>query len=81
MFFVYILRSKKSERYYTGHTANIDKRLKEHNSGKVRSTKAYVPWEIVYSEKFELKSEAFQREMQIKKYKSGVAFKKLIEKI
>ena len=40
MFFVYILRSKKAERYYTGHTANIDKRLREHNSGKVRSTKA-----------------------------------------
>ena len=81
MFFVYILRSQKTERYYTGHTANIDKRLKEHNSGKVRSTKAYVPWEIVYSEKFESKSEAFQREMQIKKYKSGEAFKKLIKKI
>ena len=80
MFFVYILRSKKSERYYTGHTSNIDKRLKEHNSGKVRSTKAYVPWEIIYSEKYESKSEAFQREMQIKKYKSGEAFKKLIEK-
>ena len=79
MFFVYILRSKKSGRYYIGHTSDINKRLKEHNSGKVRSTKAYVPWEVAYSEKYEAKSDVFQREMQIKKYKSGEAFKKLLD--
>ncbi|MEW6652758.1 MAG: hypothetical protein AB1394_04720 [Bacteroidota bacterium] len=45
---------------------------------KVKSTKAYVPWKIVYLEHFESKSEAFKREMQIKRYKSGNAFKKLI---
>jgi putative endonuclease len=81
MFFVYILRSKKFKKYYTGHTSNVDKRLKEHNSGKVRSTKAFVPWDIVYIEKYESKSEAFKRKMQIKKYKSGEAFKKLITKV
>ena len=61
MYFVYILRSKKSERYYIGHTSNIVKRLKGHNSGKVKSTKAYAPWEVVYSEQFGSKSKAFQR--------------------
>jgi len=79
MFIVYILRSRKSNRYYIGHTSNIEDRLRTHNAGKVKSTKAYVPWELVYAEEYLSKSEAFKREMQIKKYKSGEAFKSLLK--
>jgi len=75
---VYILKSPSFNRYYIGHSADVIKRLFKHNSRKVKSTKAFVPWEIVYTEFFESKSEAFEREMQIKRYKSGEAFKKLI---
>ena len=81
MFYVYILKSdnKNYHRYYIGHTNNLQKRLNEHNSKRVRSTKAFVPWKVIYTETFETKSEAFRREQQIKSYKSGDAFKKLIE--
>lgn len=79
MFFVYILKSIIKNRYYIGHTKNIARRFKEHNSKRVRSTKAFVPWKVVYTEAFATKSEAFRREQQIKSYKSGEAFKKLIE--
>jgi len=75
---VYILKSLSFNRYYVGHSADAQKRLTEHNYGKVKSTKAFVPWEIVYTEFFESKSEAFKREMQIKSFKHGEAFKKLI---
>ena len=44
---VYILFSEKSSRYYVGQTADIDKRLKRHNQGLVRSTKGSIPWELV----------------------------------
>ena len=77
-FYVYILKSCSIDRYYTGHTNDLKKRLLDHNRRKVKSTKAYVPWSIVYTEEFETKSEAFKREMQIKRYKSGNAFKELI---
>ncbi|AFN75437.1 excinuclease abc c subunit domain protein [Melioribacter roseus P3M-2] len=80
MYYVYILKSEIRERYYIGHTADYEIRLKDHNRGKVRSTKPYVPWKIVYLEEFNSKSEAFKREMQIKSYKSGEAFRRLIEK-
>jgi len=79
MFYVYILKSDKVNRYYTGHSADYTKRLSEHNRGKVKSTKAYIPWKLVYLERFDTKSEAFNREQKIKKYKSGSAFKKLLE--
>ena len=80
MFVIYILHSLRYNRYYIGHTKNIKSRLAEHNRGKVSSTKAYAPWEVIYTENFETKSDAFQREMQIKSYKSGNSFNKLIGK-
>ena len=79
MFFVYILKSLENNSYYVGHSSDISARLKQHNNGRVRSTKAYRPWEVVYSEELETKSEAFKREMQIKSYKGGKAFKDLIK--
>ena len=77
-YFVYILKCLNAERYYTGCTSNLSRRLNEHNSFKVRSTKSYVPWKIIYTEVFESKSDAFQREKVIKSFKSGIKFKKLI---
>lgn len=78
MYQVYILESGIQTRYYIGHSHNLAERLMNHNSGKVRSTKAYRPWKIVYSELCESKQEAYKREFQIKSYKGGEAFKKLI---
>jgi len=34
---------------------------------------------IVYTERFDIKSDALKREKQIKSYKSGIAFKKLLD--
>jgi putative endonuclease len=78
MYKVYILKSQVKERYYIGQTANLDKRLKEHNSGKTRSTKSYSPWKVVYVEELETRSEAVKRELEIKSYKSGIKFKNLL---
>jgi len=79
MYFVYILKSQKNCKYYTGSTNNISNRLRCHNSGRNKSTKSGVPWIIVYKEEFQTAKEAYKREMQIKRYKGGLAFKKLIE--
>jgi len=78
MFYVYILKSSKTHRHYIGSTADIAKRLTAHNSGTNRSTKTGRPWEIICSEKYNSKAAAWQREQQIKRYKGGEDFKKLI---
>ncbi len=77
MFYVYIIQSKIIERYYIGHTGDLDKRIKEHNSGKSKSTKAYRPWTLAYFEICTTKSEAFIREKEIKSFKSGYKFQEL----
>jgi len=51
MWYVYIIKSLKFNRYYTGCTENIEKRLNEHNLGKTKSIKHYIPFDLIYSEK------------------------------
>lgn len=78
MYYVYIIYSPRCKEYYTGSTENILKRLAEHNRNIMRSTKHKGPWQVVYKEEFDIKTSALKREKQIKSYKGGVAFKKLI---
>lgn len=79
MHFLYILRSYVNSKYYIGSTEDLNKRLYYHNSGKVKSTKAYKPWKIIYTETYNNKVDALKREKQIKSYKGGNAFKLLIK--
>ena len=66
MYYVYILKSLKDQKYYYGHTADLNSRLKEHNYGKVKATKGRRPLVIHYSEEFPTKSEAAKRELFFK---------------
>jgi len=45
----------------------------------VKSTKKYVPWTIVYQEKFNSLMDARKRELQIKKWKKRKAIENLIK--
>lgn len=69
-FYVYILRSLSSGRYYIGSTEDLQRRLEEHNRGAVDSTRSKGPWEIVYTETYETRLAATQREQEIKSKKS-----------
>jgi putative endonuclease len=79
MYKVYIIKSDISGKYYVGHTKDLMNRLNRHNKGLVRSTKSGVLWKIVYAEDYIDKNSAYRREMQIKSYKGGMAFKKLVK--
>ena len=67
-YFVYVLKSIKDGRLYKGQTSNLNKRLKQHNRGENKSTKSFMPWELVYFEIFQTREEAVLRE---KYFKSG----------
>ena len=68
-FTVYILQSEKNGRYYVGQSNNLQGRLDKHNRGEVRSTKPGRPWVLKYAELVETRSQAVQRERQIKSRK------------
>jgi predicted GIY-YIG superfamily endonuclease len=44
--FVYALKNQINDEIYVGISADLDRRLKEHNSGKNRYTKAFLPWTL-----------------------------------
>jgi putative endonuclease len=66
MFFTYILKSLKDNKYYYGNTTDIKLRLNEHNKGKVRATKGRIPFILHYFEEFTSRSEAAKRELFFK---------------
>jgi putative endonuclease len=67
-YFVYILLCQ-DDSYYTGSTNDVEKRFKDHLTGKgARYTKSHKPVKIVYREKFATKSEALKREAEIKSW-------------
>ncbi|MGD0753609.1 MAG: GIY-YIG nuclease family protein [Bacteroidales bacterium] len=65
-YYVYVLRSKLDNKFYTGFTSDLEKRLEEHNNGKVYSTKARIPFEIVYYEVSFCIDDATHREKYLK---------------
>ena len=71
MYYVYLLKSKKTKKLYIGYTSDLRQRLTEHNAGRNRSTKAYIPFELVYYEAYRSKDDAMQREKQLKHFKQG----------
>ncbi|MDR3642710.1 MAG: GIY-YIG nuclease family protein [Candidatus Doudnabacteria bacterium] len=67
MYYLYVLKSLIRPWHYIGITDNTEKRLDQHNSGVTKSTKAYRPFNIVYTEIFEDKTLARKRELFLKK--------------
>jgi putative endonuclease len=66
MYYAYILQSEMDGTYYYGSSQNVQKRLKQHNAGKVRYTKGHRPWRLHYCEEFASRSEAMKREQFFK---------------
>ena len=66
MFYIYILQSQKNKELYIGYTADLKKRIKEHNQGLNFSTKRYMPWDIIYYEACLEESDAKRREKYLK---------------
>lgn len=66
MYYVYILQSIKDKQLYIGCTKDLQKRVREHNSGDVRATKVRLPLNVIHYEAFVDKSDAFAREQWLK---------------
>jgi putative endonuclease len=66
MQYVYVLQSLEDSNFYTGCTNNLNKRFKEHNNGKVDSTKYRKPLKLIYYEVCINKEDAFAREKYLK---------------
>lgn len=66
MWNVYIIKSNTKKWYYVGSTNRLSERLDEHNKGKVKSTKHYLPFNIVFAKDFNSEKEARSYEKMLK---------------
>lgn len=70
MFYIYILRTS-SNTLYVGQTNNLEKRLRKHKNKSSKSAKYiryFQSFELVYSEKYQTRKGAMQREAQLKRW-------------
>lgn len=67
MFYVYILKSMKDQKLYTGYTADLKRRLIEHTQGKTTSLRHRTPLELMYYEAYKSQADAKKREYMLKK--------------
>ena len=81
MYYVYILKSLKDNKHYIGSTSDINRRLKEHNRGKVKSTRYRIPFKLIYLEKFKDKPTANKREYYLKSPKGFLEKKRILKNI
>ena len=70
MFNVYVLYSPSYNKIYIGFTSDLENRLRSHNMFASKGwTIKFRPWEILFTENFETKTEAMKREKQLKSAK------------
>ncbi len=77
MFTVYILKSLKDSKRYIGFTSNLTRRIDEHNSGLVKSTRYRKPLKLIYTEEYSDKEEAMKREAFFKSGKDRKYLKEM----
>ena len=77
-FLTYILYSKIKDKFYVGHTNDLENRLHQHNT---RNNLGTNDWCVVYDEVFNNRSDAMKREKEIKDKKSRKYIEWLIQQI
>lgn len=66
-YYTYMVRCADGT-YYCGYAADLEARLRAHNSGKgAKYTRSRLPVTLVYSEEFDTKQDAMSREWHIKR--------------
>ena len=79
MYFVYAIYSDSRNYLYVGLSDNVERRLREHNSGKNRTTRPYRPFRLIHMESFNSRSEARAREIILKSGQGKEFLKSLIK--
>ncbi|RJQ36973.1 GIY-YIG nuclease family protein [Candidatus Microgenomates bacterium] len=79
MWYVYVLKSLRNERLYTGSTNDIERRFKEHNLGYCKYTRLTRPFKLIYQETYGTRLEARRRELFLKTGKGREILKNLLK--
>lgn len=65
-YYVYLLKSLKNDKWYTGCTKDLRKRFNEHKNDQSTYTKGRGPFKLIYYEACRDKNDAYTREAYLK---------------
>ncbi len=65
-YYIYVLKSEKDNKFYTGYSENLKLRFEQHKKGRVVSTQKRQPLKLVYYEACLNKKDATHREKYFK---------------
>lgn len=65
-YYVYILHNKSKHFIYVGYSENLRQRYGDHNRGYSKSTKPYLPLDLIHYEAYKNKKDAKRRELYLK---------------
>ena len=78
MYYVYVLLSKKDNKFYIGFTENLKERIKKHKSGQIFATKGRLPIVLLFYEAYLNKYDALRREKYLKTEKGKTTLKSML---
>jgi putative endonuclease len=78
MYYVYVLKSQLDGKLYVGYTTNLRNRLREHQYGKVMSTKPRRPFELIFYEGYKNMEDARRREEYLKTSKGKSSLRMML---
>jgi putative endonuclease len=65
-YYVYVLQNTSKNFIYIGYSENLNKRFFEHNAGYSKSTKSYIPLDLIHYEAYRNMNDAKRRELYLK---------------
>ena len=77
-FYTYVLQSKSDNKFYIGFTNDLERRVRQHQSGQNVSTKRRLPVELLYYEGHKSKQDAMRREAYFKTTKGKTTLKQML---
>ena len=72
MYYVYIIESLSTGKWYYGLSSDLGNRLDAHNKGLNKSTATGRPWKYIFFRQFDTKSEARAFEIYLKKTRNKI---------
>jgi len=78
-YYVYILQNKEKDFLYVGYSKKLRERVKEHNTGKAKSTKPYRPLLLIHYEAYKNMKDAKRREEYLKSTKGKTTLRYMLK--
>lgn len=78
-YYVYVLQNPSKNFLYIGYSEDLKQRFTSHNKGENKSTKPYIPLELIHYEAYKNKADVKRREQYLKTNRGRTTLKTMLK--